>query len=100
MFFVLLILTLKDNLESKMFLNLQLKLLPLFFVNLFALQVYQKIMQTNVRIVKILEKSADISNAPWSISKDKSVLGTSLMVQWLRLHASTASSTGLMPSWG
>ena len=64
MFFVLLILTLKDNLESKMFLNLKLKLLPLFFVNLFAPQVYQKIMQTNVRIVKILEKSADISNAP------------------------------------
>ena len=27
-------------------------------------------------------------------------VGTSLAVQWLKLHASTAGDVGLIPSWG
>ena len=30
----------------------------------------------------------------------KFVLGTSLVAQWLRLHASTAGAVGLTPGWG
>ena len=28
------------------------------------------------------------------------IIGTSLVVQWLRLHISTAGGTGLILSWG
>lgn len=34
-------------------------------------------MQTSVRILKILGKSADNANAPWTISKDSFILNTS-----------------------
>ena len=34
----------------------------------------------------------------WYILKD--ILGTSLAVQWLRFHASTAGGMGLIPGWG
>ena len=38
----------------------------------------------------------------FSTSRIKSLKksGTSLAVQWLRLHASTAGSAGLIPGWG
>ena len=35
----------------------------------------------------------------WCIFK-KLIMGTSLAVQWLRLRASTAGGTGLIPGWG
>ena len=39
---------------------------------------------------------------PWPVSalNPKGEGGTSSAVQWLRLHASTAGGTGLIPGWG
>ena len=41
-----------------------------------------------------------LSNGPKCQLFKFHLLGTSLAVQWLRLHASTAGGTGSIPSWG
>ena len=35
-----------------------------------------------------------------SWEKTKSIIGTFLVVQWLRLHTSSAAGVGLIPGWG
>ena len=41
-----------------------------------------------------------VSKVPLIFALDKNIAGTSQVVQWLRLHASTAGSTGSIPGWG
>ena len=51
--------------------------------------------------VRVEEPFLKKQRSLWSIlSFKKSSFGTSLAVQWLRLHASTAGHTGLIPGRG
>ena len=42
----------------------------------------------------------DFFKAPFKMFNENYSLGTSLVVQWLRLHASNAGGTGLIPGQG
>ena len=39
-------------------------------------------------------------NLAWDTGSQRALRGTYLVVQWLRLHTFTASSTGSIPGWG
>ena len=45
-------------------------------------------------------KKADSFLKPFHWSLKLPLLGTFLVVQWLRLHASTAGGMGSIPGWG
>ena len=52
-----------------------------------------------LRVTQLLQDRA-CTQAYARLSQNTCFQGTSLVVQWLRLHASTAGAVGLTPGWG
>ena len=52
------------------------------------------------QIAKEVRDSRRVKKPCFRLYKNVGHVGSSLAVQWLRLHASTARGTGSIPSWG
>ena len=71
--------------------------------NVFCPQFYLKSSRKHTHMVLIMSDHGHFLRTPTTeghLRRNKYTFGTSLAVQWLRVHASTVGGTGSIPGWG